>query len=125
MGFRTLEISRAAEIHIKEGQLEITTEDGAIYVLIEDLNQIMMHGANIQLTKKRREWAHVLHNACIIDGVKVNVMSAIEIMVESLKRIILDAILNPTEKWEQKQSIQGFECFYKNIYGLHRKYLCV
>ena len=26
MGFRTLEISRAAEIHIKEGQLEITTE---------------------------------------------------------------------------------------------------
>ena len=28
MGFRTLEISRAAEIHIKEGQLEITTEDG-------------------------------------------------------------------------------------------------
>ena len=33
--------------------------------------------------------AHVLHNACIVDGVKVNVMSAIDIMVESLKRIIL------------------------------------
>ena len=31
MGFRTLEISRAAEIHIKEGQLEITTDDGFIY----------------------------------------------------------------------------------------------
>ena len=28
MGFRTLEISHAAEIHIKEGQLEITTDDG-------------------------------------------------------------------------------------------------
>ena len=39
----------------------------------------------------RRELAHVLHNACIVDGVKVNVMSAIDIMVESLKRIILDA----------------------------------
>lgn len=30
MGFRTLEISHAAEIHIKEGQLEVTTEDGLI-----------------------------------------------------------------------------------------------
>ncbi|MDD6637309.1 MAG: hypothetical protein PUE81_00835 [Lachnospiraceae bacterium] len=35
--------------------------------------------------------AHVLHNACIVDGVKVNVMSAIDIMMESLKWIILDA----------------------------------
>lgn len=48
-------------------------------------------GSNIQLTKtERRELAHVLHNACIIDGTKVNVMSAIDIMVESLKRIVLD-----------------------------------
>ena len=48
-------------------------------------------GSNIQLTKnERREIAHVLHNACMIDGAKVNVMSAIDMMVESLKRIILD-----------------------------------
>ena len=48
--------------------------------------------SNTQLTQsERRELAHVLHNACIVDGVKVNVMSAIDIMVESLKRIILDA----------------------------------
>ncbi|MBR4084194.1 MAG: hypothetical protein IKK33_07910 [Lachnospiraceae bacterium] len=48
--------------------------------------------SNIQLTKsERRELAYVLHNACIVDGVKVNIMSAIDIMVESLKRIILDA----------------------------------
>ena len=48
--------------------------------------------SNIQLTKsERRELAHVLHNAYIVDGVKVNVMSAIDIMVKSLKRIILDA----------------------------------
>lgn len=47
--------------------------------------------SNVQLTKlERRELAHVLYNACIIDGVKVNIMSAIDIMVESLKRIILD-----------------------------------
>ena len=35
--------------------------------------------------------AHVLHNAYIVDGVKINVMSAIDIMLESLKRIIIDA----------------------------------
>ena len=34
--------------------------------------------------------AHVLHNACMINGVKVNILSAIDMMVESLKRIILD-----------------------------------
>lgn len=50
MGFRTLEINHAAEIHIKEGQLEIVTEDGTVYVPIEDLNQIMVHGANIRLS---------------------------------------------------------------------------
>ena len=34
-------------------------------------------GSNIQLSKnERREIAHVLHNACMIDGAKVNVMSA-------------------------------------------------
>ena len=38
MGFRTLEISHAAEIHIKEGQLEITTDDGIAVVPIEDLS---------------------------------------------------------------------------------------
>lgn len=50
MGFRTLEISRAAEIHIREGQLEITSDDGVAVVPIEDLNQIMVHGANIRLS---------------------------------------------------------------------------
>lgn len=50
MGFRTLEISQAAEIHIKGGQLEITSVDGVAYIPIEDLNQIMVHGANIRLS---------------------------------------------------------------------------
>lgn len=50
MGFRTLEISHAAEIHIKEEQLEITTDDGVAIVPIEDLDQIMVHGANIRLS---------------------------------------------------------------------------
>ena len=48
-------------------------------------------GSNVQLSKnERRAIAHVLHNACMMDGAKVNVMSAIDMMVESLKRIILD-----------------------------------
>ena len=50
MGFRTLEINHAAEIHIKEGQLEITTKEGVVLIPIEDLNQIMVHGANIRLS---------------------------------------------------------------------------
>ena len=40
MSFRTLEISQAAEIHIHEGQLEVSTEEGGISVPIEDLSQI-------------------------------------------------------------------------------------
>lgn len=50
MGFRTLEISCAAEIHIKEGQVEITTEEGVALIPIEDISQIMVHGANIRLS---------------------------------------------------------------------------
>lgn len=34
--------------------------------------------------------ANVLHNACMVEEMKVNVMSAIELMTESLKRIVLD-----------------------------------
>lgn len=50
MGFRTLEIGNAAELHIKSGQLEITTDDGVAIIPIEDLVQIMAHGANIRLS---------------------------------------------------------------------------
>lgn len=50
MGFRTLEISKPAEIHIKNGQLEVETEDGILLIPIEDLLQIMVHGANIRLS---------------------------------------------------------------------------
>lgn len=50
MGFRTLEIGNAAELHIISGQLEITTDDGVAIIPIEDLVQIMAHGANIRLS---------------------------------------------------------------------------
>lgn len=65
------------------------------YRAIVDLVAHRNIGSNVQLSKiERRDLAHVLHNACIMDDIKVNVMSAIDIMVESLKRIILD---NSTE----------------------------
>ena len=38
---------------------------------------------------ERRNIAHVLHNACLVDGAKINVMASIDLMVESLKRIVL------------------------------------
>lgn len=50
MSFRTLEISKACEIHIKEGQLQVSSEDGLAIIPIEDLNQIVVHGSNIRLS---------------------------------------------------------------------------
>lgn len=50
MGFRTIDIGQAAELHIKCGQLEITTGDGIFLVPVEDVDQIMAHGANIRLS---------------------------------------------------------------------------
>lgn len=61
------------------------------YRAIVDLVAHENIGSNIKLSKtERREISHVLHNACMVDGVKMNVMSSIEIMVESLKRILLE-----------------------------------
>ena len=50
MGFRTLEIGQAAEIHINHAQLEVTTQEGISFIPLEDLEQIMAHGANIRLS---------------------------------------------------------------------------
>ena len=48
-------------------------------------------GSDINLTKhERRELAHVLHNACMMNDTKVNVLTSISMMCESLKRIILE-----------------------------------
>jgi len=61
------------------------------YRAIVDIVSHENTGSNVQLSKnERKSIAHVIHNACIIDKAKINVMSAIDIMVESLKRIILD-----------------------------------
>ena len=49
MGFRTLDICQAAEVHIKMGQIEISSSSGTVSVPVEDLFQITAHGANIRL----------------------------------------------------------------------------
>ena len=50
MAFRTLEITKPTEIHIKNSQLELTQEDGQVYIPIEDLSVIMTIGSNIRLS---------------------------------------------------------------------------
>lgn len=48
-------------------------------------------GSNVRLSRsERKQIAHVLHNGCMMNGRNVNVMTAIDMMIESLKRIILD-----------------------------------
>ena len=50
IAFRTLEISNEAEIHIKDGQLEVTNKNVVVLIPLEDLSVIMLHGANIRLS---------------------------------------------------------------------------
>ena len=47
-------------------------------------------GTNEKLSRfERQSLARVLHNACIVDGTKINILSAIELMSESYKRILM------------------------------------
>lgn len=46
---------------------------------------------NLKLTKdERMAIAHVMHNAYMVNEIKVSVMTSIDMIVESLKRIVLD-----------------------------------
>lgn len=50
MAFRTIEISNSANIHIKNGQLEIEQQTGTVTVPIEDISQIFCMGPDIRLS---------------------------------------------------------------------------
>ena len=50
MAFRTLEITRPTEIHIKNNQLELTQEGNQFYISIEDLSTITAIGPNIRFS---------------------------------------------------------------------------
>lgn len=50
MGFRTIEISKPAEIHIKNNQLQVESEEGMVYVPVEDISHIFCIGANIRIS---------------------------------------------------------------------------
>lgn len=50
MAFRTIEITKPADIHIRSGQLEITQESGVASIPIEDIAIIMTIGPNIRLS---------------------------------------------------------------------------
>ncbi len=102
MGFRTLEISQAAEIHIKEGQLEVTTEGGSVLIPIEDLSQIMMHGANIRLSTM---------DLSILSQNKVAVMTLDE-------KYLPTAIVLPFEGHTRQSKLM-----HAQVHTTHEKYL--
>lgn len=50
MGFRTLEINEPASLHVRKGQLEITQEQGTVYIAIEDLESLILAGPDIRVS---------------------------------------------------------------------------
>ena len=50
MPFRTVEISNPAELHMKNGQLEIRQEEGSVLIPVEDISQIFCIGPDIRLS---------------------------------------------------------------------------
>lgn len=55
MAFRTLEITKPAEIHIHEGQMRIEQEEGTAEIPLEDLATIVCRGANIRMSTMAME----------------------------------------------------------------------
>ena len=108
MAFRIIEISHDAELHIKNGQLEITQGGRNIsyshrryWADYDDWTQYtaFYHGfVDIEWKQsgfddtgsERYSLAGVLYNACIVNGTKINILTAITEMCESLKCIIYD-----------------------------------
>ncbi len=115
MGFRTLEISTSAEIHVRKSQLEITNQDGIIMIPLEDLTTIVCSGANIRMsTMAQAQIAEAgislmiidekYHPSCMLVPIRSNVRQALvmrnQIMLNSdvkdqiWKQIIMRKIEN-------------------------------
>ena len=50
MGYRTIEINKPTELHIRKGQLEITQEEGSALVALEDLAGLVLAGPDIRVS---------------------------------------------------------------------------
>ena len=50
MGWRTIEISNPAELHIKNGQLQIEQESHKVMIPIEDISNIFCIGSGIRIS---------------------------------------------------------------------------
>lgn len=50
MAFRTLEITKESEIHMRNGQMHIIQEEGEIVIPLEDLSVVTCLGANIRIS---------------------------------------------------------------------------
>jgi len=84
MGFRTLEISNPAEIHVKRSQLEITEQGVTVMIPLEDLTTVICSGPNIRMsTMAQSQMAAAgislmvinekYHPSCIIMPIESNV----------------------------------------------------
>lgn len=50
MGFRSVEITKASEIHIKNGQMRIEQEEGIVQIPLEDISVVICLGSNIRIS---------------------------------------------------------------------------
>lgn len=100
MGYRTLEISSSCEIHIKEGQLEVTSDAGSILIPIEDLNQIMVHGANIRLST-----------------MDLSILSRNKVSLMTLDEKYLPTAIDLDEDWKQIGSEKLLELLCSEVKG--------
>ena len=56
-----------------------------------DIIAIKVAGNNVELTKPQRyKLAHILHNACVMNNQKLNMLNAIDIMLDSMRQYVVE-----------------------------------
>ena len=80
MGFRTLEISHDAEIHIKEGQFEVLTEDGNGWIVYQKWCIVQQNGKNQR--KYMKNWLKGVILMDIQDGTMILIGKPSDILLK-------------------------------------------
>ena len=125
MGFRTLEISTSAEIHVRKSQLEITNQDGIIMIPLEDLTTIVCSGANIRMsTMAQAQIAEAgislmiidekYHPSCMLVPIRSNVRQTLVMR----NQIMLNSDVKD-QIWKQIMRIIFHKCLTNVNYYIH------
>lgn len=126
MAFRTLEISRPAEIHLRQGQIEITNEDGIFMIPVEDIHTIICSGPGIRMsTMAQAQIAEAgvsimvinekYHPSCVVMPIESNVRQSLVLrnqiaMTEEAKNSIwLELIMRKIENQARVLTLLGRE----------------